>query len=67
LAEVHGHTHLDDLVDLMQKQPELFVGNDVIVIKHQSLRHKRDEFRKQILAKIPDEFLPRISFITASV
>lgn len=66
LAEVHGHTHLDDLVNLMQKRPELFAGNDNIVIKHQSLRHKRNEFRKQVLAKIPAEFLPRIHFITAS-
>lgn len=66
LAEVHGHTHLDDLVDLMQNRPELFAGNDNIVIKHQSLRHNRAKFREQILTKIPAEFLPRIHFITAA-
>lgn len=65
LAAKHGHTHLDDLVQLMQHRQELFVGNDNIVIKHQSLRHDMNSFRQQVLSAVPESFKPRIRFMTA--
>jgi ribonuclease Z len=66
LAAKHGHTHIDDLVDLMVRKPELVEKNKKIVLKHQSLRHKRNDYRTKILAKIPEEFSPRILFLTSA-
>jgi ribonuclease BN (tRNA processing enzyme) len=42
-----GHTHLDDLVDLMRRAPETFASR-YIVLKHFSTRYSRDQIRRAL-------------------
>lgn len=53
-ASVYGHTHLEELVTLRARRPEL-LSNPHLVLKHFSMRYDRDMVLKALSA-LPEEF-----------
>jgi ribonuclease BN (tRNA processing enzyme) len=58
LSAKWGHTHLDDLIDLMRRAPDTFASR-YIVLKHFSTRYSREQIRKA-LEEIPDGIRGRV-------
>jgi ribonuclease Z len=56
-----GHTHLDEIVDLLRTHPEM-LPNPHIVIKHFSMKYAEKHIRKAIEA-LPSEFRQRVTVL----
>ncbi|MEI8254219.1 MAG: MBL fold metallo-hydrolase [Deltaproteobacteria bacterium] len=56
-----GHTHLEDLVDLMRRAPDTFASRH-IVLKHFSTRYQRSEIRAA-LERIPEGIRERVTML----
>ena len=56
-----GHTHLDEIVELMERQPEMFAARH-IVLKHFSTRYRRSEIRAA-MARIPSTIRERVTVL----
>mgnify|MGYP003393585261 FL=1 len=64
LAAKHGHTHLDELVDLWRTHPNT-LGNKAIVLKHFSTRYDLADIYTT-LAKLPEGLRERVTALLPS-
>ena len=59
MARERGHTHLDDLLTLVEAHPDL-LQNEHIVLKHFSMRYDRNLILNVLKSRLPDHLRERV-------
>lgn len=57
----YGHTHLEELVDLYSRRPEI-LASPHIVLKHFSMKYRRSDIVESA-ASLPEELRARVTFL----
>lgn len=60
-AQEHGHTHLDEIVEVLSRTPA--PACEAVVLKHFSLKHDPARIRELVAERIPAEWASRVHIL----
>ena len=62
MARQRGHTHLDDLIQLVEERPDA-LQNEHIVLKHFSMRYDKRLIVNTLKSRLPKELMERVHIL----
>ena len=62
MAREKGHTHLDELLEVLHDMPER-VHSELIVLKHFSMKYSRNQILEKVTPQLPEAFRDRIQLL----